>query len=103
MENGKQTGGGGGLGINFSKHGSGRKDKRRGVGEGVWANAHGGQSGKGVNSIRFRLRVGREKRRIVASFANDFAKKVIDYNPLYFIIIAIIMDFKWIIIHYNGF
>ena len=46
--------------INFSKHGGGRRDKCRGVGEGVWANADGGQSREGVNSIRFRLRVGRE-------------------------------------------
>ena len=29
-------------------------------GEGFWANADGGQSGEGVNSIRFRLQVGRE-------------------------------------------
>ena len=35
-------------------------DKRRAVGKGVWANAYGGQSGEGVNSIRFRLSVGRE-------------------------------------------
>ena len=30
------------------------------VGEGFWANADGEQSGEGVNSIRFRLRIGRE-------------------------------------------
>ena len=35
-----------------------------------------GQSGGWVNSSRFRLRVGRELRRNVASFANDFAKKM---------------------------
>ena len=51
---------GGGLGINFGKHGNGRRDKRRGVGEGAWANEDGGQNGEGVNLIRFRLRVGRE-------------------------------------------
>ena len=28
-------GGGGGLGINFSKNGGGRRDKRRGVGGGI--------------------------------------------------------------------
>ena len=55
--------------------------------------------GGGVNLSRLRLRVGREYRRKVGSFANDFAKKCESYNPLE----SIIMNFKWIIIHYIGF
>ena len=53
--NGKQTGetetGRLGLGVNFSKHGGGRRDKIRGVGcgKGVWANADGGKVRGGVS------------------------------------------------------
>ena len=73
---------GGGVGINFSKHGGGHRYKRNGVGVGGLGKRGWGQTGEGVNLITFRLRVGREKRRNVASFANDFAKKCIDYNPV---------------------
>ena len=48
------------MGINFSKHEGGRRDKRRGVGGGGLGKRGRGQSREGVNSIRFRLRVGRE-------------------------------------------
>ena len=36
-----------GLGVNFSKHGGGRRGKRKGVGEGVWAYEDGGKVRKG--------------------------------------------------------
>ena len=53
------------MGLNFSKHGGGRSDKRRGVGgrwEGVWANGEWGKvrGGGGLKLSRFRLRICRE-------------------------------------------
>ena len=51
----------GGLGINFSKLGVSVRITVGEWGEGVWENADRGENGgRGVNSSRFRLRVGRE-------------------------------------------
>ena len=38
----------GGLWVHFSKHGGGRRDKRREWGEGAWSNADGDNVGGGV-------------------------------------------------------